>query len=154
MDYSKAKIEHIDQLVQLRLDYLAEDHGSLCPQESEQIASRLPDYYQKHLNNDLFVYICCDGNEIVSCVFLLVTEKPSNPDFLNGKTGSLLNVYTKPEHRHNGYAKRLLEMMLNDAKKMELDFVELKATEDGYGLYKTVGFKDSVSKYHNMKFVF
>ena len=37
---------------------------------------------------------------------------------------------------------------------MKLDFVELKATEDGYGLYKAVGFIDSVSKYHNMRFVF
>ena len=112
-----------------------------------------PEYFKKHLNSDLFVYICCSGDEIVSCVFLLVTEKPANPDFLNGKTGSLLNVYTKPEHRHNGYAKKLLEMMLDDARDMCLDFVELKATDDGYGLYKKVGFKDAVSKYHNMKFV-
>jgi len=153
MLFCKAQIEHTNQLVQLRLDYLAEDHGSLSPQESEQIASKLPEYFKKHLNNDLFVYICCSGDEIVSCVFLLVTEKPANPDFLNGKTGSLLNVYTKPEHRHNGYAKRLLEMMLDDARAMCLDFVELKATDDGYGLYKKVGFKDAVSKYHNMKFV-
>lgn len=153
MQFSKAQIEHTKQLVQLRLDYLAEDHGSLSPQEYEQIASKLPEYYQKHLNSDLFVYICCDGAEIVSCVFLLVTEKPANPDFLNGKTGSLLNVYTKPEHRHKGYAKRLLEMMLEDARDMCLDFVELKATQDGYGLYKAVGFKDAVSKYHNMKYV-
>ncbi|MBP1537624.1 MAG: GNAT family N-acetyltransferase [Ruminococcus sp.] len=153
MLFGKAQIEHIDQLVQLRLDYLAEDHGSLSPQESEQIASKLPEYYKKHLNSDFFVYICCSGDEIVSCVFLLVTEKPANPDFLNGKTGSLLNVYTKLEHRHNGYAKKLLEMMLDDARAMCLDFVELKATDDGYGLYKKVGFKDAVSKYHNMKFV-
>lgn len=153
MLFCKAQNEHTNQLVQLRLDYLAEDHGSLSPQESEQIASKLPEYFKKHLNNDLFVYICCSGDEIVSCVFLLVTEKPANPDFLNGKTGSLLNVYTKPEHRHKGYAKRLLEMMLDDARAMCLDFVELKATDDGYGLYKKVGFKDAVSKYHNMKFV-
>lgn len=153
MLFCKAQIEHTNQLVQLRLNYLAEDHGSLSPQESEQIASKLPEYFKKHLNSDLFVYICCNGDEIVSCVFLLVTEKPANPDFLNGKTGSLLNVYTKPEHRHNGYAKKLLEMMLDDARAMCLDFVELKATDDGYGLYKKVGFKDAVSKYHNMKFV-
>ena len=75
------------------------------------------------------------------------------PDFLNGNTGTVLNVYTKPEHRHKGYAQKLIEMMLADAKQMDLDFVELKATEDGYGLYKKVGFKDAVSKYHDMKYV-
>ena len=67
--------------------------------------------------------------------------------------GTILNVYTKPEHRHHGYAKKLMELMLDDAGKMKLDFVELKATEDGYGLYKKIGFKDAVSKYYNMKYV-
>lgn len=153
MEFKKAGLECSEQLVQLRLDYLTEDHGSLTQHEVHQISSRLPDYYKKHLNNDLFVYICCSGEEIATCCFLLVTEKPANPDFLNGKTGTLLNVYTKPEYRHNGYAKKLIEMMLDDARQMCLDFVELKATDAGYGLYKAAGFKDSVSKYHNMKFV-
>ena len=149
----KANIEHIDQLTDLRIAYLTEDHGHLTEEEEVRISSSLPDYYRKHLNNDLFVYICRAESEIVSCCFLLVTEKPANPDFLNGKTGTILNVYTKPEHRHKGYAKELIEMMLDDARQMNLDFVELKATEDGYGLYKKVGFKDTVSKYHDMKYV-
>lgn len=153
MEFSKAGLEYIEQLVQLRLDFLTEDHGTLSDEEIKRISEKLPEYYKKYLNNDLSVYICTDENEIVSCCFLLVSEKPSNPDFLNGKTGTVINVYTKPEHRHKGYAQKLIEMMLADAKQMDLDFVELKATEDGYGLYKKVGFKDAVSKYHNMKYV-
>ena len=153
MDFCRSGLEYTEQLVQLRLDYLTEDHGSLSEIETKRISNQLPDYYKKHLNNDLLVYICKDDNEIISCCFLLVTEKPANPDFINGKTGTILNVYTKPQHRHHGYAKKLIKMMLEDAKAMKLDFVELKATEDGYGLYKKVGFKDAVSKYHNMKYV-
>ena len=153
MTFCTVGVEYLQQLVQLRLDYLTEDHGSLSDEETKRISEKLPDYYKRHLNKDLFVYACISGDEIIGSCFLLVTEKPANPDFLNGKTGTLLNVYTKPEHRHKGYAKKLIEMMLADAKAMELDFVELKATEDGYGLYKAVGFKDSVSKYHDMKFV-
>ena len=153
MNFEKAGIDQVNQLTNLRIAYLTEDHGHLTDEEKERITSSLPDYYKKHLNNDLFVYICTKDIEIVSCCFLLVTEKPANPDFLNGKTGTILNVYTKPEHRHHGYAKKLMELMLDDAEKMKLDFVELKATEDGYGLYKKIGFKDAVSKYHNMKYV-
>ena len=153
MNFEKAGIDQVNQLTNLRIAYLTEDHGHLTDEEKERITSSLPDYYKKHLNNDLFVYICTKDIEIVSCCFLLVTEKPANPDFLNGKTGTILNVYTKPEHRHHGYAKKLMELMLDDAGKMKLDYVELKATEDGYGLYKKIGFKDAVSKYHNMKYV-
>lgn len=34
---------------------------------------------------------------------------------------------------------------------MGLCVVELKVTEDGYLLYKSIGFADSVSKYHQME---
>jgi len=154
MNFEKADQSYKEQLTQLRMLYLTEDHGYLTDEERSHISASLPGYYEAHLNRDLFVYICRDNDVIVSCVFLLVTEKPANPDFINGKTGTVLNVYTEPEHRHHGYAKRLIEMMLEDAKAMALDYVELMATEDGYGLYKAVGFKDTVSKYHSMKFVF
>ncbi len=153
MTFEKADMKYVSALTELRLLYLTEDHGHLSEEERKRISASLPEYYNKHLNKDLFVYICRSDIEIVSCCFLLVTEKPANPDFINGKTGTVLNVYTKPGHRHNGYAKKLIEMMLADAKEMSLDFVELKATQDGYGLYKKVGFNDVVSKYHNMKYV-
>ena len=47
----------------------------------------------------------------------------------------------------------LIKMLLQESKEMNLDFVELKATESGYNLYKSLGFEDVISKYHNMKFI-
>lgn len=52
-----------------------------------------------------------------------------------------------------GYAKKLITMMLEDAKAEGVSVIELKATEDGYSLYKSVGFEDAIAKYHNMKIV-
>lgn len=46
-----------------------------------------------------------------------------------------------------------MTMMLEDAKTQGVSVIELKATEDGYSLYKSVGFEDVVAKYHNMKIV-
>ena len=45
-------------------------------------------------------------------------------------------------------------MLIAEAEKLGLDYVELKATDEGYGLYKKLGFEDTVSKYHNMKYIF
>lgn len=89
--------------------------------------------------------------EIAACAFLLVVEKPMSPAFITGRTGTVLNVYTKPQFRHKGYAKEIMNKLLSDAEEKNLSVVELKATEDGYGLYKSVGFVDEVSKYHSMK---
>lgn len=115
--------------------------------------STLPSYYTKHLNKDLMVYVARDGEDIVSCAFLLIVEKPMSPSFITGKTGTVLNVYTKPDYRKKGYAKKLITTMLEDAKAEGLSIIELKATEDGYSLYKSVGFENVVAKYHNMKIV-
>lgn len=153
MVFERASITDMDQLVKLRIEYLNEDFGAILNDQLTQINEKLPSYYRKHLNNDLFVYVCREGGDIISCCFLCVTEKPSSPSFLNGKIGSVLNVYTKPEHRRKGIAGKLLKLLLSDSEKMGLDHIELKATDSGYNLYRSIGFEDVVSKYHNMKFL-
>ena len=76
-----------------------------------------------------------------------------SPSFITGKTGTVLNVYTKPEYRHKGGAKQLMTMMLEEAAVRNVSVIELKATEEGYSLYNSVGFKDVIAQYHNMKIV-
>lgn len=151
--FEKSDIGDLDQLAALRIAYLLEDHGTIPQEQLTQISEKLPDYFRRHLNKDCFVYSVKNESEIISCCFLLVTEKPSSPAFINGVVGTVMNVYTKPEYRRQGLAGKLLKMLLEDSEKMGLDFVELKATDSGYNLYKSLGFEDSVSKYHNMKIV-
>ena len=151
MIFEKATIKDINGLTDLRLAYLQEDLGVIT--NKELIQESLPGYYEKHLNKDLMVYVARDEEDIVSCAFLLIVEKPMSPSFITGKTGTVLNVYTKPEYRNKGYAKKLMTMMLGDATAQDVSVIELKSTEDGYSLYKSVGFEDVVAKYHNMKIV-
>ena len=153
MIFDKATIEDIGVLTDLRIAYLNEDLGVISNENLELMQVSLPSYYEKHLNKDLMAYVARDEMDIVSCAFLLIVEKPMSPSFITGKTGTVLNVYTKPDYRKKGYAKKLITTMLEDAKAEGLSIIELKATEDGYSLYKFVGFEDVVAKYHNMKIV-
>lgn len=151
MVFEKAEKQDVGQLVKLRAAYLLEDYRGMAEKELAILERDLPDYFNRNLNKNIFAYIGRNGDEIVTCALLLVVEKPMSPAFINGKTGTVLNVYTKPEYRHKGYAKQLMNMLLEDVTNMGLCIVELKATEDGYSLYKSMGFKDSVSKYHQME---
>lgn len=153
MIFDKATKKDIGLLTELRISYLQEDLGVISDENLELMQATLPSYYEKHLNKDLIVYVTRDEMDIVSCAFLLIVEKPMSPSFITGKTGTVLNVYTKPEYRNNGYAKKLMTMMLEDAKAEGMSVIELKATEGGYLLYRSVGFEDAVAKYHNMKIV-
>ena len=153
MTFEKANADDIKDLTELRLEYLTEDYGGLSQEQTALIADSLPDYFRRHLNNDLFAFVCRSGNITAGCCFLYVSEKPANPTFINGRTGTVLNVYTRPQFRRQGIAGKLIKMLIAEAKALSLDYVELKSTDSGYSLYKSLGFEDAVSKYHNMKII-
>ena len=149
--YVVAEKSDIETLTRFRLDYIEADIGGVKEEERDIIEERLPIYYSEHLGKDFFVYMAKDGDAPVGCCFLLVTEKPSNVHFLRGLTGTVLNVYVKPEYRRRGIAKHLMNNLLDDAKEKELDYVELKSTDDGYQLYRSLGFDDEKTEYFRMK---
>lgn len=151
MIVENAEIADIDLLTELRIAYLKEDYGTLDEEDILKIRRDLPDYFKKNLNENIFCYLIRDKENIVACAFLLVVEKPMSPAFITGKTGTVLNVYTNPAYRHRGCAKKIMNKLLSDAMEKNLSVVELKSTEDGYHLYKSVGFTDEVSRYHVMK---
>ncbi len=154
MKYRKAKNSDIDSLVNMRIAYLNDDYNGLDKLTEKQIKKSLPDYFSNHLNQNLFAYIAEDDNmNIVATALLLVSEKPANPNFITGKTGTVLNVFTNKPYRRHGIAKALMEMLLSDSKNLGLDFVELKATKDGYPLYKKMGFLEEKSSYTPMKYI-
>ena len=150
MIYTKATMEDIEQLTELRIAYLVEDYGGLEDKDLEIIKRDLPDYFTRNLDKNIFGYVARNERKIVTCALLLVIEKPMSPAFITGKMGTVLNVYTKTEYRHNGHARKVMNMLLEDTSDMGLSVVELKATEAGYQLYRSLGFHDATSKYHQM----
>ena len=150
MTAEKASLSDIDALTELRMGYLREDSGFSDEKEAALIRERLPEYFRAHLNRDLFAYLIRREGIAAACAFLLVVEKPMSPSFPNGKTGTVLNVYTLPSFRRRGYARGIMEALLEDAEKMGLSRVDLKATEAGYPLYRSVGFTDGSPKYRSM----
>lgn len=153
MIFEQADTNDIHALVNLRIAYVEEDRKDLTEDIKDQLLRVLPAYFEKHLNSDLFVYVARE-DAVLSCAFLVVTEKPANPSFITGRTGTVYNVYTVPAYRRRGLAKHIMQMLLADAEKMELDYVDLNATENGYYLYEALGFKETKPKHVPMKYTF
>jgi hypothetical protein len=80
----------IDALVKMRLEYLIEDNGNLNDSEVIEIKRELPDYFKKHISNDLFIFVVREEQTIVACAFLLVIEKPMSPAFIMEKPALFL----------------------------------------------------------------
>ena len=147
-----AKKEDISELIRLRIAYMTDDYGSISDMERHSMEEHLPDYFERKLGNELVVFVARSGSHLVATVYLLITEKPANPSLPNGFEGEVLNVYTEEEFRGRGVSSHLLKEMIAYAKEKHLCRIDLKATDEGYQLYKKLGFEDRVQKYKDMRF--
>lgn len=137
----KANLDDIELLKTLRFAYLREDYGVLCESDEDLIRAQLGDYFSRHIGSWDFAAILAEvDGKIAGCAFLVACEKPANPSFVGGKTGTLLNVLTYPEYRRRGVASQVISALIKEAKTMGLSQLELSATEDGKPLYEKFGF--------------
>jgi GNAT superfamily N-acetyltransferase len=142
----------IPELVRLRLAYLKADFGQLDQEQLVQLHEELPSYLDKHLGNDLLAFVARGGlRTIVSCAWLLLVEKPPSPRFPRGHTGILFNVFTDPDHRRQGLARQVMGALIEESYERRLDVIELNATDDGYPLYRSLGFSDDSSTHRAMR---
>ncbi len=150
MTIRKATIEDIDLLIKLRIDYLNEDRWTLSEDEMTAITDQLQSYFPKHINDDFFAVFAEVDGKVVSTAYLVITEKPANPSFITGRTGTLLYVFTYKGFRRKGFASRVLQYIIEEARSLNLSFIELSATKAGLPLYKQLGFTEKNSEYTSM----
>ena len=150
--YRKMDENDLDIFVKLRLDFLYEMNQELTEKNRDIIIDSLKKYYVKYLLKNEFIGIICEYNgNIISTAYLAINEKPANFNFVNGKIGTLLNVYTYPEYREKGISTNIVKIIMEEAKKENVFEVELIATEDGEKIYRKLGYKESEMKYMNIK---
>ncbi len=153
MNYTYGTLDDTEQLINLRLSYLYEHFKTISDIDADTIRKNLYTYFNKHLSTDLIAFIAKENNEIISTAFLVIIEKPANPNFINGRTGEILNVYTRKNYRKLGIATNLIKNIILYTKENNIDLLELKATNDGYNLYKKLGFNEEKSKCTRMTFI-
>jgi GNAT superfamily N-acetyltransferase len=141
MQIRKATLEDMSELIELRIECLRDMDG-LSEEQEERVRGKLEPYFAEHLDRDLIVVVAETlKNKLISTAFLVLSEWPSNPSFITGKVGILLNVYTYPEHRGKGVATQVVSYLIEEARRIEVSMIELNATPDGKPLYDKLGFK-------------
>lgn len=141
MKIYKATLNDIEVLVELRIDFLKMDQGSISENDERIIREQSKVYFAKHIHaGDFIALIAKVDGKIASAAFMVTQEKPANPSFITGITGTLLNVITYPEFRKRGIASQIIQRMINEAEKMGVSSIDLSSTEQGKTLYEKIGF--------------
>jgi len=149
--FDTATKKDIPELVRLRIAYMIDDFGSITDYERKCMENQLPDYFERRLGKELIAFVARSEGKLVAAAYLLIIEKPANPFLPNGLDSEVLSVYTEEAHRGKGICTQLMKNMITYAKSHKLCRIDLIATQDGYPLYKKIGFEDRKQKYLDMR---
>lgn len=132
-----------EQLAQMRYLFFEEKHV-FSKEEKIQFEKETQRFLAVHLDQTLISWHAELGGEIIAVAFLEIAERLPHPERKYGRIGTVLNVYTKQAFRKQGLASQLIQKLLEDAQRLQLDKVELLATRAGYPVYQKVGFNEVV----------
>lgn len=137
----KATSDDIQSLIDLRIALLKEV-GELHSQEEENTFRYATEQYlQTEMKSGTFIaYIAVVNGETVSISGVTFFQRPPYIGNLGGKEAYILNMYTRPDYRGNGLAKKLLQHCITECKANEIKRIWLHSSKDGQPLYRKIGF--------------
>ncbi len=129
MEYRKAGIGDIGSLADLRSDQIVQEGGSLCA----DIVDELKKQFENEISGDMITILAAFEDErMIGMAGYSLT----------GSRAYITNVYVRAEHRREGIASRLMDMLADDASACGCEIMCLHATEQGRRLYEKTGFTD------------
>lgn len=135
-------ITDIDTLVKLRFDYISTEI-ELSVEDKAKFEPQLREYFKEYVPEEKFTAYAMEiDGEIVSTAFLIIDERPPGLNNPNGRYGTIMNVFTYPEHRGKGYATSLMSYLIVDADNIFVSVLDLYSTKAGKRLYEKLGFKE------------
>jgi GNAT superfamily N-acetyltransferase len=128
-------------LVQHRLDFLEIVSGMQPDAAIARVKASLQEYFPIAIADGSFAGIVArDGSGIVATGGMIVYLRPANFNSANGKVGYILNMYTLAAYRRRGIGGEIMKRLIDIAKELSIDIVELHASADGETLYRKFGF--------------
>lgn len=147
----QATLEDIPELLRHRRG-MYEDMGYDDPEALLAMVSTCQPYLAAALaSGTLHGWLTCAGGKAVAGGFILVSPWPSHPYDGQCRRATILNMYTDPEFRRQGIARRLMQTMIDWCRKEGFVNVDLHASHKGRPLYESLGFKPTNEMRLNLK---
>ena len=147
LDYRKATTDDLDILTKTRIEVLRAANGLDDNTNMSRVEKETRAYYENALaNGSHTAYLVFDGDVFIGAggiSYYTVMPTFHNP---TGRKAYIMNMYTRPDHRRMGIATKTLDLLIQDAKKRNITFISLEATDMGRKLYERYGFVSMTSE--------
>ena len=128
----------LDTFIDIRIGQLREEGAT----EDIDLRPALRDYYDRHMKDGTFVsWIAEEDDKIIGTSGMSFVEKPPYFSCPSGRIGLLSSMFTDKDHRRRGIAKKLLDLVVNDAREYGCGCVQITASDMGVLLYTDYGFR-------------
>ncbi len=141
----KAGLEDLEALMEWRMRVLAEVFPTDGQEDRSAIRENNEVYYRQHLADG--THTACfamddDTGRIVGCGGICYQSEMPSPDNSSGTNGYLMNIYSVPELRGEGIGRKIVEFLIDDAKKRGTEKIYLESSGVAKRLYHEIGFND------------
>ncbi|KUP08953.1 acetyltransferase [Bacillus coahuilensis p1.1.43] len=145
-NFRKATANDINAITELRMELLTVV-GDVNEENRLEVFNATRNYFKEKVSNGSFSAWIAESNGIVIGISGLVFfERPPHGENISGLEAYIMNMYTRPDFRGLGIARSLLEECISNCKDLGVGRIWLHASEEGYQLYKKMGFIDKNSE--------
>lgn len=138
MEYRIATKEDIDVLMNIRLEMLRKvNELSDTYVFSDELIANSKRYFQE---GNQTTSIALENGKVVACASMSYIEIMPTFSHPTGNRAHLMNVYTNADYRRQGIARKLVQMLIDEAKEKGVTEISLDATDSGRPLYEALGF--------------
>ena len=141
INYHKTTQADIQTLVENRILFALELSGGQNEEAIQSLRKQMTNYFSKATADNTCISLIAKYDEIVAGFGSVhLREMPGNFKNPSGKWGYIMNMYTVPEFRRKGICKSILNLLVEEGRKIGITAFELHATQEGEFVYLQNGF--------------
>lgn len=141
MEIRFADKNDIDELMRIRVEMLRVVNNKSDDYEfSDELLECSRRYFLQGFQTTVLVL---DNGRAVGCASVSYIDIMPTFSHPTGRRGHIMNVYTHADYRRQGLARKMLNMLIDDAKSKGATELSLDATDQGRPLYEAMGFEAS-----------
>lgn len=141
MIYRKANKEDISQLAKMRWEFQLEDGDTIPLYPEEAFLIRCSAFIETGMQDGKWIFWVAEENkEIIAHIALHIVENLPKPQIFTNSWGYLTNSYTKKNWRNKGIGSDLIQYLIEEAKKANVETMIVWPSEHSFSYYKRAGF--------------
>ncbi len=141
-----ASFEDFDEVLAWRMETIEAVFGEVDDEMRAALRAENERYLREALQAESFLmcFIEDGTGKRIGCGGIVFHDELPSPDFPHGKSAFIMNVYVRPEARHQGAGSALITWLIDAAHSRGCEKIYLESTIEAAPLYRELGFHDAL----------